>query len=84
MDEIKDEIQIRRLKERLWKTDPSEYTYNAFYQQRCFVNNIIRSAQRDLFSQLLEENKANYKALYQICNKLLFHNESMPLPPDEP
>ena len=30
------------------------------------------------------ENKSNYKALYQICNKLLFCDESNPLPPGQP
>ena len=33
MDKIRDEIHIRRLKEKLWKNDPSEYTYNALYQK---------------------------------------------------
>ena len=35
-DKIRNKIWIRRLKERLWENDLSEYTYSVFYQQNAF------------------------------------------------
>ena len=52
-----------------------------FYYQRRDVANIIRTAQRNYYHQLLEENKNDLKAIFSIANKLLFRNDSLPLPP---
>ena len=43
-DEIKDEIRVRCMKEHKWKSDPTEYNLNAFYQQRRHVANTIKQA----------------------------------------
>ena len=45
-DRIKAEIRIRWKKELIWTKDPNEYTYQAFYNQRHYCSNIIKSAQR--------------------------------------
>ena len=37
-----------------------EYNYMAFYYQRRHVANIIQTAQRNYYQQLLEENKNDF------------------------
>ena len=48
-DRIKAEIRIRWKKELSWIKDPNEYTYQAFYNQRQYCSNFIKSAQRQYF-----------------------------------
>ena len=42
---------------------------------------IIQTTQRNYYHKLLEENKNDFKAIFSIANKLLFRNDSLPLPP---
>ena len=56
---------------------------NAFYQQRRYVSNVIKTAQKDFYVNKLSENKHDFKKVFKIANKLLFRIEEMPLPPCE-
>ena len=70
------------MKECWWNKEPTKYNYIAFYYQRgVYVSNIIRIAQNTHYSKLLEENKNDFKHIFNITNKLLFRNEPLPLPP---
>ena len=44
-DKILQELKLRRWKERVWRQDPTEYNYIAFYNQCRFVSNTIKTAQ---------------------------------------
>ena len=57
------------------------YNLKAFYNQRCFVSNIIRKAQKDNYHSILEDNKSDFKVVFKIANSLLFCNDPSPLPP---
>ena len=82
-DRIKKEIILRHKKEKAYNKEPNEYTLNAFYQQRRYVSNVIKTAQKDFYVNKLSENKHDFKKVFKIANKLLFQNEEMPLPPCE-
>ena len=45
--------------------------------------NIIKQAQRSFYIEKLLENRANFKEIFTITNKLLGRNNSSPLPPSE-
>ena len=79
-EKIKTEITLRRKKEREWIREQSEYTWRAFYNQRRYVSNMIKTAQRNYFKAKIEENKKDYKAIYNITNNLLFRKQDSPLP----
>ena len=79
-ERIKAEIILRRHKEQAFKQNPAEYNYLAFYNQRRHVANIIKTANKQHYINVIQENKDNIKNLYSITNKLLFHNEPLPLP----
>ena len=64
-DKIKAEIRVRQKKELICKKDPNEYTFQAFYNQRCYCSNIIKSAQRQYFREKLTENCDNYKEIFR-------------------
>ena len=57
MDKIKQEIVLRRTKERKWLNDPTEYNFNSFYTQCRHVANIIKLAQREYYIEKITENK---------------------------
>ena len=71
----------RRLENRLRKNRTSD-NYINLYQQRRIVSNLMDSGERRFFLGKIIENKANYKEVYKICNKLLGWNKDLPLPPD--
>ena len=80
LDRIKAEIRVRWKKELIWIKDPNEYTYQAFYNQRCYCSNIIKSTQRQYFKEKLTENHDNYKEIFKLTNKLLGRKNELPLP----
>ena len=80
-DRIKDEIRVRQMKEHMWKHNPTECNLNAFYQQRRYVANIIKQAQRSFDIEKLLENRTNLKEIFTITNKLLGRNDPLCLPP---
>ena len=45
---IKSEIVLRRKKEHTFFIDPTHYNFQAFYNQRRYVANLIKTAQKDL------------------------------------
>ena len=60
---------------------PQQLQSPGFYNQRHFVYNIIRKAQKDNYHSILEDNKSDFKVVFKIVNSLLFHNDPSPLPP---
>ena len=79
-DTIKSEIMLRRKKEHTFFADPTRYNFQAFYNQRRYIANLIKTAQRTYYITQLKENQMDYKKIYQIANKLLFRSKSSPLP----
>ena len=79
-EKIKVEITLRRHKEQAFRQNPIEYNYWAFYNQRRHVANIIKTAKKQHYINVIQENKDNIKNLYSITNKLLFQKEPLPLP----
>ena len=82
-DRIKAEIRVRWKGELIWIKNPNEYTYQAFYNQRHYCSNIIKSVQRQYFKEKLTENCNNYKEIFRLTNKLLGKDNELPLPPAE-
>ena len=83
-DKIKNEIILRRKKERIWLKEQSEYTLNAFYTQWRHVANIIKTAQCQYYKEIIQENHNDYKAIYNIANSLLFRKSESPIPDIKP
>ena len=81
-EHIKSEIIMRWKKERQWESDNTEYSLRAFYNQRRYVANSIRKYQKQHYREVLLEHKYDAKAIFKITNKLLFKDESLPLPPE--
>ena len=80
MDKIKQEIVLRRAKERKCLNDPTEYNFNSFYIQCRHVANIIQSAEKEYYIEKITENRTDYIAIFNIANTLLFRKEPSPLP----
>ena len=66
-DKIKNEIILRRKKERIWLKEQPEYKWDAFYTQQRHVANIIKTAQRQYYKEIIQENHNDYKAILQYC-----------------
>ena len=48
-DKIKEEIRLRRKKERAWNKDPTFYNFQAFYYQRRYVANLTKVTRSEYF-----------------------------------
>ena len=83
-DKIKNEIILRRKKERIWLKEQSEYTLNAFHTQQRHVANIIKTAQCQYYKEIIQENHNDYKAIFNIANSLLFRKSKSPTPDIKP
>ena len=79
-DKILQELKLRKWKERVWRQDPTEYNYIAFYNQRRFVSNTIKTAQRNFYLKAISDNKNNYKYLFDLTNGLLFRKQESRYP----
>ena len=79
-DQIKAEIILHCKKERIWQSEQTEYAWRAFYNQRRFVANIIKTAQMSYYKNIISENKHDFKAIYKIVNSLLFRKQEVKLP----
>ena len=79
-EKIKAEIILRRHKEQAFRQNPTEYNYRASYHKRRHVTNIIKSAKKQHYINVIQENKDSIKNLYSITNKLFFWKEPLPLP----
>ena len=64
--------------------DQSKYSWRAFYNQCRYVSNMIKTAQQNYFKEKIEENKNDYKAIFNIANSLLFRKQNSPLPDTTP
>ena len=64
--------------------DQSEYSWRAFYNQRRYVSNIIKTAQQNYLKGKIVQNKNDYKAIFNIANSLLFRKQESPLPDTTP
>ena len=74
---------LRRHKERIFRSNPCPYTLNAFYQQRRFINSIIKTAKRNFYINQLAEHRSDTKKIFEIANKMLYRMEPLPLPPTD-
>ena len=83
-DQNKAEIILHHKKERIWQSEQTEYAWRAFYNQRRFVANIIKTAQMSYYKNIISENKHDFKAIYKIVNSLLFRKQEAKLPPITP
>ena len=79
-DQIKAEIILCCKKERIRQSEQTEYAWRAFYNQRRFVANIIKTAQMSYYKNIISENKHDFKAIYKIVNSLLFRKQEAKLP----
>ena len=52
-DNIRKEIHLHRKKEALLYKDPCTYTFQAFYNQRHYCANLIRSSQKSYYNNLI-------------------------------
>ena len=83
LTELRNEIRVRWIKEHKWKNNPTEYNLNVLYQQRRYVANIIKQAQRSFYIEKLLENRTNFKEIFTITNKLCGRNDPLPLTPSD-
>ena len=83
-DKIKKEIILQHKRERDWIQDQSEYSWRAFYNQCKYVSNIIKTEPKNYLKGKIEENKNDYKAIFNISNSLLFRKQESPLPNTTP
>ena len=79
-EHFKLEIILRQKKERQWENYNTEYSFRAFYNQRQFVAKLIRKYQKQYYNEALLEHKYDAKVIFKITSKLLFKDESLPLP----
>ena len=83
-DQIKAEIILHHKKERIWQSEQMEYAWRAFYNQRRYVANVIKTAQMSYYKNIISENRHDFKAIYKIVNSLLFRKQEVKLPPITP
>ena len=84
MIKLKKKIILQCKRERDWIRDQLEYSWRAFYNQCRYVSNIIKTAQQNYLKGKIEENKNDYKAIFNIANCLLFRKPDSPLPDTTP
>ena len=85
-DEIDAGKKLRRKLERRWRKTKSLDDYNAYLLQCRRVQLLISSSKSDYYTSIIDENRANQKALYKIMDHLL-NRKATPqlpsLPPDD-
>ena len=79
-DNIRTEIQLRRHKEAMWLRDPSEYNLMAFYYQRRYCANLIKSAHSSFFLDTIKKHKGDSKAPLAITNFYIEDNNCLYYP----
>ena len=82
-EQVSREIQLKRLKERKWKSSGSEYDYNALQYQKRFVSKVIHAKRKNYYHDLFTNISRDTKKLYAESNKLLFRKEALPLPDEK-
>ena len=85
-DKIDAGKKLRRKLERRWRKTKSLDDYNAYLLQCRRVQLLIPSSKSDYYISIIDENRANQKALYKIMDHLL-NRKATPqlpsLPPDD-
>ena len=85
-DKIDAGKKLRRKLERCWRKTKSLDDYNAYLLQCRRVQLLISSSKSDYYTSIIDENRANQKALYKIMDHLL-NRKATPqlpsLPPDD-
>ena len=66
-----------------WEQEQTEYSFRAFYYQRKYVANIIKSPQRHCYCEKTAKNVADFKAIFNITNHLLHRDQALLLPPSD-
>ena len=81
---ISDEIQLarrnRRKAERKWRATRLTIHRDIYKEQRHHVTELIKRSKTEYYSQLVDENSSDQKALFRIINTLLHHKQQQPLP----
>ena len=79
-DFIKEQIVLRRKKEKTFRLDPTDYNYQAFYYRCRYVSNIKEHAKKQYYLESIKNCDRGAKSLFNLANKLLFRKEPLPLP----
>ena len=85
-DEIDAGKKLCRKLERRWRKTKSLDDYNAYLLQCRRVQLLISSSKFDYYTSIIDENRANQKALYKIMDHLLNRkatSQLRSLPPDD-
>ena len=82
-DRVQTEIILRRKKEKTWQQDPNPYSYQTFYNQHRYVNNLMNNLMRSYYWDKIQENKGDPKRIFGIIYILLHQDEVLPIPPLE-
>ena len=69
-----------RNRERIYRKYKLNHQWEAYQAERKLYMKRVRAAKRSFISNMVLENKSDYKALYEIFNKLIGHKKSNPLP----
>ena len=80
--EISIAIRDQRRAERKWyKNTNDPGLFMDFYHARQAVSNLMDSAEKKYYHDMLFENRHNPKEVFHICNSLLGRNQESPMPP---
>ena len=77
-DFIKEQIVLRRKKEKTFRLDPTDYNYQAFYYKCRYVSNITKHAKKQYYLESIKNCDRDAKSLFNLANKLLFRKEPPP------
>ena len=80
--EIFTTIRNHRRAERKWyKNTNDPNLFKDFYHARQAILNLIDTAEKGYYHDMLLENRHNSKEVFRICNSLLGRNQQSPMPP---
>ena len=77
------EIILRCKKVNDWNNNPTVYRWNTFYQQRCFVSNLINSAKQNYYLDYINEQHFDIKVIFSMANKMPGKSSNTPIPDHE-
>ena len=67
-------------RKKLFRLDPTDYNYEAFYYQHRYVSNITKHVKKQYYLESIKKCDKDAKSLFNLANKLLFRKEPLPLP----
>ena len=71
----------RRAEHKWYKNTNDPNLFMDFYHARRAVSNLIDTAKKGYYHDMLFENRHNSKEVFHICNSLLGRNQELPMPP---